>query len=77
MPTVFQSATGRVAEDNAELATAILTTIYNLGIFGGGAVGGLLLSYFGTVSLSSFALIIISASLVVVMGGRDHAFPRR
>ncbi|MDO7929683.1 MFS transporter [Pseudomonas sp. KFB-139] len=77
MPTVFQSATGRVAEDNAELATAILTTIYNLGIFGGGAVGGLLLSYFGIVSLSGFALLIVSASLVVVMGGRCHAFPRQ
>lgn len=77
MPTVFQSATGRVAEGNAEVATAILTTIYNLGIFGGGAVGGLLLSYFGAVSLAGFTLIIASVSLGVVMMGRPHAFPGR
>lgn len=76
MPTVFQSATARVAKGNAELATAVLTTIYNLGIFGGGAVGGLLLSYSGTASLAGFTLIIASLSLAVVMKGRDHAFPR-
>ena len=76
MPTVFQSATGRVAEGNAELATAILTTIYNLGIFGGGAVGGLLLSYLGIASLSVFSLVMISVSFGVVMMGKAHAFPR-
>ncbi|WP_372380911.1 MFS transporter [Xanthomonas sp. NCPPB 1754] len=76
MPTVFQSATGRVAAGNAELATAMLTTIYNLGIFGGGVTGGILISKADVAVLPLFSLTSILLSLLVVAKSSQHAFPR-
>ncbi|WP_161805573.1 MFS transporter [Frateuria defendens] len=75
MPTIFQSATGRVATGNAELATAMLVTIYNLGIFGGGAMGGLLLGTSSVAGLELFSLISVCLSLAVVAKSVRHAFP--
>ncbi|QGY32419.1 MFS transporter [Pantoea cypripedii] len=76
MPTVFQSATGRVAGSNAELATAMLTTVYNLGIFGGGAVGGLVISHYNVLNLTLVSLFTIAISLLIVVKSNRYAFPK-
>ncbi|MEA9608875.1 MFS transporter [Xanthomonas campestris pv. plantaginis] len=75
LPTVFQASTGQVASGQAELATAMLTTIYNLGIFAGGAVGGTLLGWGGVQGLQVLALLAVAGSMVIVASNRRHAFP--
>ncbi|OLO04916.1 MFS transporter [Salinicola socius] len=75
MPTVFQSAVGRVSGKSAELATAMLTTIYNLGIFAGGAIGGGLLSLGNVGALEIFSLLMLLVSFSIVGLNRRQAFP--
>ncbi|WP_336741460.1 MFS transporter [Aureimonas altamirensis] len=75
LPTIFQSAVARVAADRtAELATAMLTTVYNVGIFAGGAVGGLLITYREISSLIGFAMLSILITLALILKGRDSVF---
>lgn len=76
LPTLFQSATAKVAGANAELATAMLTTVYNFGIFAGGAIGGLAISFNGVSSLGVVSGCAICCALAVVLRGVEHAFPK-
>lgn len=76
LPTLFQSATAKVTGANAELGTAMLTTIYNIGIFGGGAIGGLAISMHGVSSLSVVSWLAVCGALLVVLKSVEHAFPR-
>ena len=72
LPTVFQAATGRVSGENAELATAMLTTTYNLGIFGGGAVGGLLLGIADIWSLQLVVFVFSGIALALLAMRTRH-----
>lgn len=74
LPTLFQSATAKATGANAELGTAMLTTIYNLGIFGGGAIGGLAISIHGVGSLGVISWMAICVALVIVWKSSQHAF---
>ncbi|KQP19394.1 hypothetical protein ASF43_28865 [Pseudorhodoferax sp. Leaf267] len=76
LPTLFQSATARVTGTSAELGTAMLTTIYNIGIFGGGAIGGLAIGIHGVGSLGLIAGFALCVALVIVLQSSQHAFPR-
>jgi predicted MFS family arabinose efflux permease len=75
LPTVFQSATATVTGASAELGTAMLTTVYNIGIFAGGAIGGVVISQHGVGGLGLIAGIALCAALVVVLNSTQHAFP--
>lgn len=76
LPTIFQAAVARAAQGGrAELATAMLTTTYNVGIFLGGAVGGVLLGLIGLNGVIAIAIFAISATLTIVLVGRAAAFP--
>lgn len=76
LPTLFQSATAKVTGANAELGTAMLTTIYNIGIFGGGAIGGVAISLHGVGSLEAVSWLAICGALLVVLKSVRHAFPQ-
>ncbi len=76
LPTLFQSAMAKVTGANAELGTAMLTTIYNIGIFGGGAIGGLAISTHGVGGLGAVSWLAICCASVVVLTSVEHAFPK-
>jgi len=68
LPTILQSATARIAgHAHAELATAMLTTVYNIGIFGGGAFGGLILDHLGVSNILLFSVFSIAAALGIIL----------
>jgi len=45
--TVFQTASARAAGDAADVAQAMIVTVWNLAIFGGAVIGGLILENAG------------------------------
>jgi predicted MFS family arabinose efflux permease len=74
LPTIFQAAVERVAGKDAELATAMLKTTYNLGIFAGGAAGGILLDRYGTSSLLLFSFVLAAVSFATILVKMRAAF---
>lgn len=68
LPTILQSATARIAgRAHAELATAMLTTVYNTGIFSGGALGGLVFDRFGAARIPLLSVSFIAAALMIIL----------
>lgn len=76
MPTVIQAASSRIAGEESELATAMIATIYNAGIFAGSAVGGVALSAFGLNSLLWIVVATMIVSFLLILAGTRGAFPR-
>lgn len=76
MPTVIQSASSRIAGEETELATAMIATIYNAGIFSGAAAGGLALSTLGMSAVLWLVLAAMAISFALVSAGARQAFPR-
>jgi predicted MFS family arabinose efflux permease len=68
LPTILQSATARIAgRAHAELATAMLTTVYNTGIFSGGALGGLVFDRLGAARIPLLSVSFIAAALMIIL----------
>lgn len=59
--TLFQTASAKATGDSAELAQSMIVTVCNIGIAGGGIVGGLVLSHWN-VTMSPWALLLILAA---------------
>ncbi|TMV88968.1 MFS transporter [Thioclava sp. BHET1] len=74
MPTVIQSGVSRIVREESELGTAMIATIYNVGIFAGSAVGGTALAVAGLSSLFWIvgATMLVSGALVYF--SRRHGF---
>ncbi|MFD9948937.1 MFS transporter, partial [Nonomuraea sp. NPDC059022] len=69
VPTLLQSALiERTGAANADVATALQTTVYNAGIAAGSLAGGLLLESAGAWALPWTALALLAAALVAVVG---------
>lgn len=66
--TFFQTASARTAGDAADVAQAMIVTVWNTAIAGGGLIGGLLLQYQGAASLpwSLLVLLIPTAALIAM-----------
>ncbi|MFB8001514.1 MFS transporter [Nocardia sp. NPDC056000] len=64
-PTLLQTAIGRAAGPEADLAQSMLVTVFNLAVAGGGLLGGILLQSNGTQSLPIAAAVAALAALVV------------
>ncbi|MFF0560934.1 MFS transporter [Streptomyces sp. NPDC020472] len=78
VPTLLQTAAGDAGgEEAADAAQAMLVTLWNVAMAGGGLVGGLLLDRFGSESFPWSVLILIVPVLAVVVGARAHGFPAR
>jgi predicted MFS family arabinose efflux permease len=75
-PTLLQTALVDVSGPaSADVATAMQTTVYNVGIAAGSLAGGLVLGRAGVTALPWVTLAFIAAALGTVATARCHAFP--
>lgn len=72
--TLFQTALAKSAGQAADVAQSMLVTVWNLAIAGGGIVGGVLLSSFGSGAFSPVLLLLLATTLVVVWAAKQHGF---
>ncbi|MFE2110257.1 MFS transporter [Kitasatospora sp. NPDC059463] len=77
VPTLLQTAAGDAGGERADAAQAMLVTLWNAAMAGGGVAGGLLLDGLGTGSLPWTALLLLLPVLAVVLAARTHGFPAR
>ncbi|MFC9243768.1 MFS transporter [Streptomyces sp. NPDC057136] len=75
--SLLQTAVANAAGPAAETVQSVMVTGWNVGIAGGGIVGGLLLGGFGTSSLAWGTLTLLLVALGMTLHGRRHAFPAR
>ncbi|MEU9532681.1 MFS transporter [Streptomyces sp. NPDC048213] len=79
-PTLLQTAAGRAASRHgaaaADTAQAVLVTLWNAAMALGGVIGGVLLDRSGAGAVAATAAVLGAVALLVVAGGRRHAFPR-
>jgi predicted MFS family arabinose efflux permease len=75
-PTLLQTALVAAAgPGNADVATSMQTTVYNVGVAAGSLIGGLTLETTGTGALPWTALPLVAAALATVVLARRHGFP--
>lgn len=74
-PTLLQTAVGDAGGDSADAAQAMLVTLWNAAMAGGGVVGGVLLGQLGAESFPWSVLALMVPVLVVVVVARRHGFP--
>lgn len=74
VPTLLQTAAGQAGRDQADSAQAMLVTLWNVAMAGGGVVGGVLLDTFGAASFP-WAVLALLVPASIVVGTRTHAFP--
>ena len=69
--TFFQTASARTAGDAADVAQAMIVTVWNIAIAGGGLIGGLLLQYQGAASLPwSLLVLLVPTAVLIAMSRR-------
>ncbi len=76
-PTLLQTAAGDAGGEQADAAQAMLVTLWNVAMAGGGVAGGLLLDALGTMALPWSAVGLMVPVVVVVLVARTHGFPAR
>ncbi|MFJ4870029.1 MFS transporter [Streptomyces sp. NPDC088757] len=76
-PTLLQTAAGDAGGEQADAAQAMLVTLWNVAMAGGGVVGGLLLDAFGTGALPWSVPVLLVPVAAVVVAARVHGFPAR
>jgi predicted MFS family arabinose efflux permease len=75
-PTLLQTALiDASGPANADVATAMQTTVYNTGIAAGSLAGGLILENASAGALPWFTALLATASTAIVAMARHHAFP--
>ncbi|WP_327677145.1 MFS transporter [Kitasatospora sp. NBC_00458] len=77
VPTLLQTAAGEAGGGQADAAQAMLVTLWNAAMAGGGVAGGLLLDGLGADSFPWAVLLLLLPVLAVVLAARTHAFPAR
>ncbi|GGN86832.1 hypothetical protein GCM10011579_079050 [Streptomyces albiflavescens] len=77
VPTLLQTAVADAGGDVADAAQAMLVTLWNAAMVGGGVTGGILLDLFGPTSFAWAVLGLLLPVLAVVIVARGHGFPRR
>ncbi|MEV4759156.1 MFS transporter [Micromonospora sp. NPDC049559] len=75
VPTLLQTAAGDAGGDAADAAQAMLVTLWNAAMAGGGVAGGILLDSLGADSFPWTVLLLLVPVLVVVVAARTHGFP--
>lgn len=76
-PTLLQTAVADAGGDAADTAQAMLVTLWNVAMAGGGVVGGVLLHLFGAGALAWGVVVLLVPVLAVVVAARAHGFPAR
>ncbi|GAA3111907.1 MFS transporter [Streptomyces echinatus] len=77
LPTLLQTAVGDAGGDHADAAQAMLVTLWNVAMAGGGVLGGVLLEVTGSGSFPWTVLLLLLPVLAVVLAARRHGFPSR
>ncbi len=78
-PTLLQTAAGDAGDKGgaADAAQAMLVTLWNVAMAGGGVFGGVLLGLVGSSSFPWTILLLLVPVLLVVLAARGHGFPAR
>ncbi|MGW6009525.1 MFS transporter [Streptomyces sp. NPDC055210] len=76
-PTLLQTAVADAGGDSADAAQALLVTLWNAAMAGGGLVGGVLLNRFGAGAFPWSAGVLLVPAIVAVGVARGHGFPPR
>ncbi|MFH8737785.1 MFS transporter [Streptomyces sp. NPDC017964] len=76
-PTLLQTAAGDAGGESADAAQAMLVTLWNVAMAGGGIAGGILLDLAGSRSFPRTVLLLLIPVLAVVVAARSHGFPAR
>lgn len=74
-PALFQTASAKTAKEAADVAQAMIVTVWNLAIAAGGIAGGVLLEALGVVSFPWAMILALAPTLVVAWSARRHGFP--
>ncbi|MFB7513570.1 MFS transporter [Streptomyces sp. NPDC056144] len=77
VPTLLQTAVGDAGGDSADAAQAMLVTLWNVAMAGGGIVGGILLDVVGSESFPWTVLLLLLPVIAVVLQARQAGFPAR
>jgi len=77
IPTLLQTAVGDAGGKAADAAQAMLVTLWNAAMAGGGVAGGLLLDLLGSTSFPWSVLVLLMPVLFVVIAARAHGFPTK
>ncbi|MEV6947613.1 MFS transporter [Streptomyces sp. NPDC051172] len=78
VPTLLQTAAGEAGgESAADAAQAMLVTLWNVAMAGGGVIGGVLLDLSGSGSLPWSVLLLMLPVIAVVVLARSHGFPAK
>ena len=77
LPSLMQAAMMRVPPEARQLAGALLSTAFNLGIGLGALVGGWLFGLFGVGCLPWVSAALVASSLVTALQARHAGFPAR
>ncbi|MGW3097772.1 MFS transporter [Streptomyces sp. NPDC001102] len=77
VPTLLQTAAGDAGGDSADAAQAMLVTLWNVAMAGGGVLGGILLDAIGSDSFPWTMLLLLLPVLGVVTLARGHGFPAK
>jgi predicted MFS family arabinose efflux permease len=72
--TQLQTASSDAAGGGAELATAMIATVWNTAIAAGGVLGGVLLHASGAGSFAWVVLPLVLAALAIATVARNHGF---
>ncbi|MEV6803906.1 MFS transporter [Streptomyces sp. NPDC051132] len=75
VPTLLQTAAGDAGGEAADAAQAMLVTLWNVAMAGGGVLGGVLLGLSGSDSLPWSVLLLMLPVIAVVALARRHGFP--
>ncbi|WP_432926986.1 MFS transporter [Microbispora sp. CA-135349] len=75
VPTLLQTAVGYAGGDSADAAQAMLVTLWNVAMAGGGVIGGVLLDLLGSDSFPWSVLLLLLPVLGVILFARAHGFP--
>lgn len=73
--TLLQTASAEAAGAAGDVAQSLVVTCWNIGIAGGGIVGGLLLAGAGPSSLPWAALVLLIPTVIVTAAATSHGFP--
>ena len=74
-PALFQTASAKTAGESADVAQAMIVTVWNLAIAAGGIAGGVLLEALGVISFPWAMIVALVPTLAVAWSARRHGFP--
>lgn len=77
IPTLLQTAVGDAGGESADAALAMLVTLWNVAMAGGGIVGGILLGLVGAAAFPWSVLVLLLPVLLVVIVAHKHGFPAK